>query len=101
MFTVNHLRSERHQSYVKKLRIQMGGADSVILTFDDWLAWTLLCLIEAGVALFDWPAPRWSHYILKLREKGSVIAAVLTQHGGPYASRRGRYVLIIDREDAA
>ena len=107
MFTVNHLRSERHQSYVKKLRIQMGGADSVILTFDDWLAWTLLCLIEAGgagVAPLEWPAPRWSHDVSILRQKGLVIGTVLELHG-PYASRRGRYVLrrfveIIDREDA-
>jgi hypothetical protein len=96
MIAITHLRSKRHQSYVKQLRVRIGGADDVILAFHDWLAWALLCLIEAGeagVAPLDWPAPL-------------VIETVLEQHSGPYGSRRGRYVLrslveIIDREDAA
>jgi len=71
-------------------------------------AWALLSLIEAGevgVAPFERPAPRWSLYVSIFRQKGLAIETVLERHGGPYAGRRGRYVLrcpikIIDRKDA-
>lgn len=96
-----------HQRYVKKLTVQIGGTEGAILTFRDRLAWALLCLIEAGeagVAPLDRPAPRWSQYISLIRRKGLVIETVFERHGGPYAGRRGRYVLrspiaIIGRED--
>ena len=107
MSSIEHRRAKRHQSYVKKLTVRIGGADGTIFEFHDRLAWALLCLIkagEAGVAPLEWPAPRWSHDVSILRQKGLVIGTVLELHG-PYASRRGRYVLrrfveIIDREDA-
>jgi hypothetical protein len=106
---INHQRSKRHQSYVKKLTVQIGRADGTVLTLRDRLAWALLSLIEAGeagIAPLERPAPRWSLYVSILRQKGLVIETVLELHGGPYAGRRGRYVLhshieIIDREDAA
>jgi hypothetical protein len=108
MSSINHRRSRRYHSYLKKLTIQIGGADGAILAFHDRLAWALLCLIEAGeagVAPLEWPAPRWSQYFSMLRQKGLVIETVLEQHRGPYAGRRGRYVIsdlieIVDREDA-
>ena len=109
MDSITRWRSRRHQSYVKKLAVQIGGADGAILTLHGWLAWALLCLIEAGeagIAPLDWPAPRWSHYISKFRQKGISIKTVLEQHSGPYGGRRGRYVLlgsivIIDRGEVA
>jgi hypothetical protein len=108
MSSLNHRRSECHQNYVKKLTVQIGGADGTIFDFHDRLAWALLRLIEAGeagVAPLEWPAPRWSQYVSILRQKGLSIETVLEWHGGPYAGRRGRYSLrcpieIIDREDA-
>jgi hypothetical protein len=98
---------KRHQTYVKLLRVKIGGTEGPILTFRDRLAWALLCLMEAGqagVAPLERPAPRWSQYILLLRQKGLVIETMLELHGGPYAGRRGRYRLrslieIVDRED--
>ena len=107
MTDINRRRSKRHQSYVKKLTVQIGGADGTILRFHDRLAWALLSLIEAGeagVAPLERPAPRWSLYVSILRQKGLAIETVLELHGGPYAGRRGRYVLrslieIVDRED--
>jgi hypothetical protein len=110
MSTLKHRSSRRHQrSYVKQLTVQIGGTEGAILTFRDRLAWALLSLIEAGeagVAPLERPAPRWSRYVSNLRQKGLGIETVLERHGGPYASRRGRYILrspieIIDREDAA
>jgi hypothetical protein len=95
-------------AYVKKLTVQIGGTKGAILTFRDRLAWALLSLIvagEVGVAPVQRPAPRWSQYILLLRLKGVEVETIFERHGGPYAGRRGRYVLrspieIIAREDA-
>jgi hypothetical protein len=106
---INHRRSMRHQSYVKKLTVQIGGTEGIVLAFRARLAWALLCLIDAGqtgVAPLERPAPRWSQYIALLRQRGLAIETVFERHGGPYAGRRGRYVLhssieIIDRQDTA
>jgi hypothetical protein len=108
MNILHRRRSQRQQSYPKRLKVKMEGADGAILVFHGWLAWALLCLIEAGevgVAPLDQPAPRWSHYVSKFRQKGIEIETVLELHGGPYPGRRGRYVLrcaieIINREGA-
>ena len=104
MSSIEHRRAKRHQSYVKKLTVRIGGADGTIFEFHDRLAWALLCLIkagEAGVAPLEWPAPRWSHDVSILRQKGLVIGTCLNCT----VPRRGRYVLrrfveIIEREDA-
>jgi hypothetical protein len=86
MSSMEHRRAKRHQSYVKKLTVRIGGADGTIFEFHDRLAWALLCLIKAG-------------------EAGVAPLGTVLELRGPYASRRGRYVLrrfveIIDREDA-
>jgi hypothetical protein len=106
---INHRRSKskRRRRYVKTLAVQIGGAGGTILKFRDRSSWALLSLIKAGqvgVAPFERPAPRWSLYVSIFRQKGLAIETVLEPHGGPYAGRRGRYVLrspieIIDRED--
>jgi hypothetical protein len=109
MTDIVHWRSKRHQSYVTELTVQIGGPRGAILIFRDRLAWALLCLIEAGevgVAPLDRPAPRWSQYVLMLRKAGIVIETLLEKCGGPYAGRRGRYLLrssikIVDRREMA
>jgi hypothetical protein len=108
---INHRRSKskRHQRHVTKLTVQLGDAKGPTVTFHDRLAWALDRLIEtgeSGVTPLDWPAPRWSQYILLLRRHGMPIETILERHGDPYAGRRGRYVLrcpieILGREDAA
>lgn len=59
-------------------------------------AWTLLHLINvgsAGVTTLDQPAPRWSHYIYKLRGAGLVISTDYEKHKGDYPGTHGRYRL--------
>jgi winged helix domain-containing protein len=66
------------------------------LTFTGREAWTLRRLIEAGAAgvtTIDHPAPRWSHYIFKLRKAGLVITTDYEPHTGPFPGTHGRYRL--------
>lgn len=65
-------------------------------TFSGREAWTLRRLIEAGsrgVTTLDHPAPRWSHYIYKLRRAGLTISTEYEQHRGPFPGNHGRYRL--------
>lgn len=66
------------------------------LTFIGREAWTLRRLIEAGpagVTTIDHPAPRWSHYIYKLRRAGLVITTDYEKHTGQFPGTHGRYRL--------
>ena len=59
-------------------------------------AWALKMLIDAGktgCTPITRPAPRWSHYIYKLRGFGFVIETIHEPHDGPFAGTHGRYVL--------
>ena len=59
-------------------------------------AWALQRLIEAGAAgctPIDQPAPRWSHYVFKLRRAGIAVETITESHGGTYAGHHARYVL--------
>tara|TARA_R100000365_G_C2742888_1_gene71576 strand:+ start:1455 stop:1820 length:366 start_codon:yes stop_codon:yes gene_type:complete len=59
-------------------------------------AWTLLHLINAGakgVRPIDRPAPRWSGYVMPLREAGFNIETVREEHGGTFSGQHGRYIL--------
>jgi len=58
--------------------------------------WALRSLIEAGetgCTPITRPAPRWSHYIWKLRGVGIVIETIHEPHGGSYPGTHARYVL--------
>jgi hypothetical protein len=60
------------------------------------LAWAFDELLEAGAVgctpIFN-PAPRWSHYVHRLRKAGLDIETIDVPHGGPYPGFHGRYVL--------
>ena len=59
-------------------------------------AWALSELIQAGdrgCTPIDQPAPRWSHYVHRLRQDGIDIETVSERHEGPFAGGHGRYVL--------
>ncbi len=59
-------------------------------------AWTLDKLLDAGdrgLTTIDHPAPRWSHYVFRLRKSGLVIETAEERHKGPYPGRHGRYIL--------
>lgn len=70
--------------------------DDSLQTFTGRDAWALRQLMEAGragVTPIDNPAPRWSHYIYKLRSAGIVISTENVRHGGPFPGTHGRYRL--------
>lgn len=73
--------------------------DGGVITVVGRDAWALKQLIEAGpngcTPLYN-PAPRWSHYIYKLRKSGFVVETIHEEHHGPYAGTHGRYVLRSD-----
>ena len=66
------------------------------MTFAGREAWTLKRLVEAGpigVTTIDHPAPRWSHYVYKLRKAGLVISTDYEKHKGDFPGNHGRYRL--------
>lgn len=74
-------------------KIEPDGAVHDVVGRD---AWALMMLIEAGetgCTPITRPAPRWSHYIWKLRGMGFVIETIDEPHGGPFAGHHARYVL--------
>jgi hypothetical protein len=61
-------------------------------------AWTLRRLVDAGpkgVTTIDHPAPRWSHYIYRLRKAGLGISTDYETHSGDFPGNHGRYRLEI------
>lgn len=75
-----------------KIRLPDGSQPS----FAGREAWTLRRLVEAGsrgVTTIDHPAPRWSHYVFKLRRAGLTISTEYEAHGGTYPGTHGRYRL--------
>jgi hypothetical protein len=79
---------------MSNITIQMPSGSC--LTFTGREAWTLRRLIEAGsagVTTIDHPAPRWSHYIFKLRRAGLTITTEYEAHTGPFPGTHGRYRL--------
>ncbi len=59
-------------------------------------AWALRHLLragKAGITTLEQPAPRWSHYIYKLRKAGLVITTTHEAHKGQFPGTHGRYRL--------
>jgi hypothetical protein len=91
------------------IRILPAG---VVLRFSGRDAWALHALIlagERGCTPIDYPGPRWSGYVHRLRRAGLVIETCDERHAGPYPGRDARYILrsvveivsIDDTEEAA
>jgi hypothetical protein len=75
-----------------KIRLPNGSQQS----FRGREAWTLRHLIaagEVGITTIDHPAPRWSHYIWKLRGAGLLISTAHEPHKGDFPGHHGRYKL--------
>jgi hypothetical protein len=86
---------------VVSLTARIGGSDGPIKQFTGRFAWTLQQLAQAGnegVTPLDRPAPRWSHYVHRLRRSGVPIETINETHTGPYAGRHGRYRLTVPVE---
>lgn len=77
-----------------KIRIKLP--DGSLQTFAGREAWTLRHLLNAGphgLTTIDHPAPRWSHYVYKLRKAGLVISTGYEAHRGDFPGTHGRYRL--------
>lgn len=64
-------------------------------------AWCLARLIEAGekgVTPIERPAPRWSHYVYKIRRAGLNVETITEGHRGAYSGTHARYRLQSDVE---
>ena len=80
-----------HQS---KITVRLPNGECQ--TFFGREAWTLRHLMSAGsegVTTLDQPAPRWSHYVFKLRKAGLVITTTHEPHAGAFPGTHGRYRL--------
>ena len=78
---------------VTQIRVRLGDVEKTVRGRD---AWALHEIIEnglLGVTPLDNPAPRWSHYIFKLRRAGFNIETIDERHGGAFAGSHARYVL--------
>lgn len=60
---------------------------------DEWALLALICAGEKGCTPIDNPAPRWSAYVYKLRNKGFDVETVREPHKGAFPGTHGRYVL--------
>ncbi|MDI3563934.1 hypothetical protein [Bradyrhizobium sp. Arg816] len=79
---------------MSNITIRMPSGSQI--TFTGREAWTLHRLIEAGsrgVTTIDHPAPRWSHYIFKLRRAGLTITTEYEPHRDSFPGTHGRYRL--------
>jgi hypothetical protein len=70
------------------------------------MRWALEALIKAGqhgCTPINYPAPRWSAYVHRLRCHGVKIETVREEHDGPFKGTHARYVLrcVVRRSDEA
>lgn len=96
-------------SNIVKLQVRVGGEEGRTLKVRGRDAWALDALLRAGergVTPIERPAPRWSHYVFKLRKAGLVVETIDEPHAGAYAGHHARYVLrsaieVLEEERAA
>jgi hypothetical protein len=83
------------------LRVRVGADGDLIstreLTLKGRFAWAASELHKAGTrgcTPIERPAPRWSHYVWRLRHDWGLDIETITEgHAGPYAGHHARYVL--------
>jgi hypothetical protein len=80
------------------VRFRVGeGEHAREITLVGRFAWCLEELNKAGprgCTPIERPAPRWSHYVYRLRKDwGLAIETIHEAHGGPYSGHHARYVL--------
>ena len=79
-----------------KDKLTISLQDGSRRTFTGRDAWTMRHLMRAGksgLTTIDHPAPRWSHYVFRLRKAGIVISTEHEAHRGDYPGTHGRYRL--------
>ncbi|MDG2571244.1 hypothetical protein P7L87_27195 [Vibrio parahaemolyticus] len=75
------------------LDVKVGEQALILNGREAWAMKELIASGEKGVTPIDNPAPRWSHYIFKLRGYGVTIETINEPHGGPFSGTHARYVL--------
>ena len=83
-----------------------GDVELTQKTFVGREAWLLDRLLDAGdrgVTTLENPAPRVSHYLMKIRRAGIVVETIREPHKGAYSGSHGRFILrspvtVIERE---
>ena len=81
---------------VVRLTVELAdGTRKHIAGRDAWALNELIGAGAAGVTPLERPAPRWSHYVFKLRRAGIPVETVTEVHGGAYSGHHARYVLSI------
>ena len=78
---------------VVSITIEIGGELKTIKGRDAWALGELISAGLAGVTPIERPAPRWSHYVYKLRRAGIHVETVDEPHGGAFAGHHARYLL--------
>lgn len=74
-------------------KIEPDGGVHEVIGRDAWALKNLIAAGKRGCTPIDYPGPRWSHYVYKLRGMGFIIETVHEEHGGPFAGTHARYVL--------
>lgn len=64
-----------------------------IIGRDAWALLSLLMVGPRGLTPISRPAPRWSHYVFKLRRAGIDVQTITEGHEGSFAGHHARYVL--------
>lgn len=79
--------------------IHVRLADGTEARFTGRVAWALAILHAKGLrgvtTLEIGTAPRWSHYVFRLRQAGIQISTEHEHHGGAYSGTHGRYRLAV------
>ena len=86
-------RKKRLPENITAIEIRIGRRRQTFLGRDAWCLGRLVEYGERGVTPIERPAPRWSHYVYKLRRAGVDVDTIPEGHAGAYAGRHARYVL--------
>lgn len=82
-----------------KIKVTLLSEPYRTFELDGRLGWAMTQLLSAGakgVATIERPAPRWSAYVHRLRERGIQIDTEMEPHQGTYPGRHARYKLVCD-----
>src|SRR3974390_2088314 len=87
------VRGKNSNSPVIALTVETGSQLKTVRGRDAWALSELISSGSDGVTPIDRPAPRWSHYIFKLRRSGLNVETIDESHGGAFSGYHARYVL--------
>ena len=76
------------------LTVTCEGTDQqTVIGRDAWALQQLMSAGNSGCTSLNNPAPRWSHYVWKLRQAGINVETVTEPHSGQFAGTHARYIL--------